>query len=108
MEAHGAEVLAEAAMAGLRVVERAGPVLGVRDLQPAVEGSDAADIISLRTALDPQSGRVLFRGSAAVLANSGREPFGLVGLETMAAGGVVRGDETLMDTAPVHQLAGMP
>jgi glycosyltransferase involved in cell wall biosynthesis len=31
---------------------------------------------------------VLFRGSAAVLANSGREPFGLVGLETMAAGGV--------------------
>jgi hypothetical protein len=31
---------------------------------------------------------VLFSGSAAVLANSGREPFGLVGLETMAAGGV--------------------
>jgi glycosyltransferase involved in cell wall biosynthesis len=31
---------------------------------------------------------VLFCGSAAVLANSGREPFGLVGLETMAAGGV--------------------
>ena len=88
MEAHGAEVLAEAAIAGLRVVERAGPALGVRDLQPALEGSDEADIISLRTALDPQSCRVLFRGSAAVLANSGREPFGLVGLETMAAGGV--------------------
>jgi glycosyltransferase involved in cell wall biosynthesis len=32
--------------------------------------------------------RVLFGGSAAVLANSGREPFGLVGLETMAAGGL--------------------
>src|SRR5262249_49934983 len=31
--------------------------------------------------------RVLFRSAAAVLANSGREPFGLVGLETMAAGG---------------------
>jgi glycosyltransferase involved in cell wall biosynthesis len=31
---------------------------------------------------------VLFRGASAVLANSGHEPFGLVGLETMAAGGV--------------------
>jgi glycosyltransferase involved in cell wall biosynthesis len=31
---------------------------------------------------------VLFRGCAAVLANSGHEPFGLVGLETMAAEGV--------------------
>ena len=80
--------ITEAAIAGLRVVERAGPAVGVRDLQPVLEGSDEADIISLRTALDPQSCRVLFRGSAAVLANSGREPFGLVGLETMAAGGV--------------------
>jgi glycosyltransferase involved in cell wall biosynthesis len=88
MEAHGAEVLTAATAAGLRVVERAGPTLGVRDLLPALEGSDEADIISLRTALDPLSCRVLFRGSAAVLANSGREPFGLVGLETMAAGGV--------------------
>ena len=47
-----------------------------------------ADIVHLRTPLDPESCRVLYRSSAAVLANSGREPFGLVGLETMAAGGV--------------------
>ncbi|HTY17704.1 MAG TPA: glycosyltransferase, partial [Myxococcota bacterium] len=32
--------------------------------------------------------RVLLRGGDAVLANSGHEPFGLVGLETMAAGGL--------------------
>jgi glycosyltransferase involved in cell wall biosynthesis len=31
---------------------------------------------------------VLYASSLAVLANSGFEPFGLVGLETMAAGGV--------------------
>jgi glycosyltransferase involved in cell wall biosynthesis len=31
---------------------------------------------------------VLFHSAAAVLANSHHEPFGLVGLETMAAGGV--------------------
>jgi glycosyltransferase involved in cell wall biosynthesis len=88
MEAHGVEVLAAAAAAGLRVVERTSPTLGVRGLLQAVEGVDAADILILRTPLDPESCRVLFRGAAAVLANSGREPFGLVGLETMAAGGV--------------------
>jgi glycosyltransferase involved in cell wall biosynthesis len=32
--------------------------------------------------------RVLFRAATAVLANSGHEPFGLVGLETMAVGGL--------------------
>jgi glycosyltransferase involved in cell wall biosynthesis len=38
--------------------------------------------------LDWKSRRLLYRESDAVLANSGHEPFGLVGLETMAVGGV--------------------
>jgi len=38
--------------------------------------------------LDSKSPLVLFHSAAAVLANSQHEPFGLVGLETMAAGGV--------------------
>ena len=88
MEAHGTEVLAAAVTAGLRVIERASPKPGVPDLLQVLEGLHEADILSLRTPLDPESCRVLFRSSAAVLANSGREPFGLVGLETMAAGGV--------------------
>jgi glycosyltransferase involved in cell wall biosynthesis len=88
IEGHGAEVLAKAAAAGLRVAERANSVEGVHGLLQALEGIDEADIVHLRTPIDPESCRVLFRGSAAVLANSGREPFGLVGLETMAAGGV--------------------
>src|SRR2546430_1011802 len=46
------------------------------------------DVVSLRSPLDPESRRVLLHGSAAVLANSKHEPFGLVGLETMAVGGV--------------------
>ena len=71
MEAHGAEVLAAAATAGLRVVERASPQPSVRGLLQAVEGLHAADMVSLRTALDPESCRVLFRGSAAVLTNRG-------------------------------------
>jgi glycosyltransferase involved in cell wall biosynthesis len=88
IEEHGAEVLARARAAGLRVIERSGFVRGVRVLLQALEGIGDADIVHLRTPLDAESCRLLFRGSAAVLANSGREPFGLVGLETMAAGGV--------------------
>ena len=88
VEGHGAEVLAKAVAAGLRVVERNGVIENMRDLLHALEGLNDADIVHLRTPLDSESCRLLFRSSAAVLANSGREPFGLVGLETMAAGGV--------------------
>ncbi len=45
-------------------------------------------MISIRSPIDIESRRVLFRSAAAVLANSGHEPVGLVGLEAMAAGGV--------------------
>src|SRR5262249_41385299 len=72
----------------LRVVERTTSGVGPCGLMPAFEEIHDADIVHLRTPLDSPSCRVLFRSSAAVLANSGREPFGLVGLETMAAGGV--------------------
>jgi glycosyltransferase involved in cell wall biosynthesis len=88
IEKHGEEVLGKAAAAGLRVVERSIPVESVSGLLQILDGIGDADIVHLRTPLDPESCRVLFCGSAAVLANSGREPFGLVGLETMAAGGV--------------------
>jgi glycosyltransferase involved in cell wall biosynthesis len=88
LESHGAEVMAKAAAMGLRVVQRTSQVSGVHGLLEALEGTERADVIELAAPLDAESCRVLFRGSAAVLANSGREPFGLVGLETMAAGGV--------------------
>jgi glycosyltransferase involved in cell wall biosynthesis len=88
VEAHGAEVLGRAAVRGLRVVERAVPAPGVRGLLQALEHVADADIVSLRSPVDPASRQLLFHASQAVLANSGREPFGLVGLETMAAGGV--------------------
>jgi glycosyltransferase involved in cell wall biosynthesis len=87
VEAHGAEVLATAAQ-GLRIVERVMPQAGVRGLLHALQDLHVADIVSLRSPVDPASRQLLFHSSHAVLANSGREPFGLVGLETMAAGGV--------------------
>jgi glycosyltransferase involved in cell wall biosynthesis len=87
VEAHGNEVLARAAVKGLRVVDR----LVRPDVRGIVEGMsdlDRADVLNLRSRLVPEASRVLFRGADAVLANSGHEPFGLVGLEAMAAGGL--------------------
>ncbi len=88
VEAHGGEVVTAAAGAGVRVVERPLPQPGVPGLLRVLEELHEVDVVSLRSPLDSDSCWVLFRGSAAVLANRGREPFGLVGLETMAVDGV--------------------
>jgi glycosyltransferase involved in cell wall biosynthesis len=88
VEDHGHEVLASAAAAGLRVVEANVDEPGPRGLLDALERAAGADVINLRTAVDGRARRLLFRGASAVLANSGREPFGLVGLEAMAVGGL--------------------
>ena len=64
------------------------PQPGVPGLLRVLEELHEVDVVSLRSPLDSDSCRVLFHGSAAVLANRGREPFGLVGLETMAVDGV--------------------
>jgi glycosyltransferase involved in cell wall biosynthesis len=88
MEPHGAEVMRAAAAIGLRVVERAFS-RHPRALVQALDGLRGVDMLSCCAPLDGESCRVLFQSAAAVLANSGHEPFGLVGLEAMAAGGVV-------------------
>jgi glycosyltransferase involved in cell wall biosynthesis len=87
-EAHGHEVMRAAHEAGLHIAERNGEGTDVRALLDRLEGVEDADVVNLRAPVDPEARRVLFRGSDAVLANSGHEPFGLVGLETMAAGGI--------------------
>jgi ribosomal subunit interface protein len=88
IEPHGVEVLAAAAAAGLRVADRALPQQGVNGFLQALANLHDIDIVNLCSPIDPDSRRVLFHSSAAVLANSQHEPFGLVGLETMAAAGV--------------------
>jgi glycosyltransferase involved in cell wall biosynthesis len=45
-------------------------------------------IVHLRAFLDEPTLSALYAAADAVLANSGREPFGLVGLEVIAAGGI--------------------
>ncbi|MGH0036782.1 MAG: glycosyltransferase family 4 protein [Myxococcota bacterium] len=87
-EPHGEEVLRAAASQRLRVIEREWVRPGAEGLVSALREVGDADVVNLRSYVDPHARRVLFRGSDAVLANSGHEPFGLVGLEAMAAGGV--------------------
>ncbi len=87
-EPHGHEVLRAAAERGLNVVERFWFTPGPEGILDALCGVAYADVVNLRSHVDAEARRVLFRSSQAVLANSGHEPFGLVGLETMAAGGV--------------------
>ena len=88
VEEHGAEVLGRAAAAGLRVVERRMPAPGASGVLASLGGLEDVDVLNVRSRLDSEAQRLLFRGSTAMLANSGHEPFGLVGLEAMAVGGV--------------------
>jgi glycosyltransferase involved in cell wall biosynthesis len=50
--------------------------------------SSSADVVDLRAFLPDATLHALYAACDAVLANSGKEPFGLVGLEVMAAGGI--------------------
>ena len=88
-EPHGAEVLAAMSSFGLRRVDRAWRRPGTEGILEALRDvRDDVDVVNLRSHVDPHARRLLFRSAAAVLANSSHEPFGLVGLETMAAGGL--------------------
>src|SRR5919106_2635519 len=84
IEAHGDDVLKAAGRAGLRVAERVFPQGGTQGLLKAMEDLEEIDVVSLRSPITLSARRVLFHGASAVLANSGDEPFGPVGVETMA------------------------
>jgi len=86
-EAYGEVVFARAAQLGLRVdrVEADGD--DSEAVAEALERSDA-DVVVLRAFLPDETLYALYVAADAVLANSGKEPFGLVGLEVMAVGGI--------------------
>jgi glycosyltransferase involved in cell wall biosynthesis len=87
-EPHGEEVLQSARSRGLRVIERGWRGTGAQGFFEALGEVGDADVVNLVSRVDPEARRALFRASNTVLANSVHEPFGLVGLETMAAGGI--------------------
>ncbi len=87
-EAHGGEVRRAAAAAGLRLEARRLRGPGEPGVLGAIAGLDGIDVVEILSHVDPAARKLLLRGAAVVLANSFHEPFGLVGLEAMAVGGL--------------------
>lgn len=103
-EPHGADVLAHAATHGL-VVEEARAPADVASLARLYKAHPAADVINLVSFLPESLLGTIYAASDAVLANSGHEPFGLVGLEVMAAGGLAVTGSTGEDYAEAFRNA---
>ncbi|HVD03013.1 MAG TPA: glycosyltransferase family 4 protein [Candidatus Dormibacteraeota bacterium] len=87
-EEYGRELMAEATSIGLNVSRWTGSIGDPHELARAISSAPEADVLELASFLPEALLPYLYASSVAVLANSGFEPFGLVGLETMAAGGV--------------------
>ena len=84
----GAEVAAMARGLGLKVADATAANDSLDAKTAALETGRNADVVFMRSFVDEQFGRALYAAADGVLANSTFEPFGLVGLEAMAAGGV--------------------
>ena len=88
IEPHGEEVMQNARFLGLVVKDARAKGDTVEDYFEAISRAGTADIMNLRFHLPQEFLRIIYHSADAVLANSGHEPFGLVGLEAMAAGGI--------------------
>jgi glycosyltransferase involved in cell wall biosynthesis len=87
VEPHGAEVIARARGRGLDVVD-VKPPRDPREAIAVLAQVPRADVYNIASFMSDESINIFYSASDAVLANSGHEPFGLVGLEVMAAGGI--------------------
>ena len=88
-ENHREAVMQRAKQLGLQWQEISKPGdMSVAGILEALSRSEA-DVYELCFHVPEDFIRVLYAGADCVLANSGHEPFGLVGLEVMACGGLV-------------------
>jgi glycosyltransferase involved in cell wall biosynthesis len=87
MEPHGEAIRQKAEFLGLKLAS-ATLSNGNVDYVAALQKAAPADIIDIRFSVPLDFLRIVYRASNAVLANSRHEPFGIVGLETMAVGGI--------------------
>ncbi|MDQ6933432.1 MAG: glycosyltransferase [Candidatus Eremiobacteraeota bacterium] len=85
-DAHGREVILRAKSLGLSVADIAAPLEDSQFFE-MLQRSDAG-IVNIVSTIPQPALFALYAVADAVLANSGKEPFGLVGLEVMAAGGL--------------------
>jgi glycosyltransferase involved in cell wall biosynthesis len=88
LEPFGGEVLNFAEQRGLRVARLTTRIEDVPGLAKTLKENAEADIWNIAAFLPDDLLPVLYASATATLANSGHEPFGLVGLEAMASGGV--------------------
>src|SRR5579863_7834582 len=115
-EEYGEAILARAAERGLYVENLTVASHQPEDVLDAI-ASAPGSIVNVRSFVPEEALHVLYHVADAALANSGREPFGLVGLEVMAVGGVAVTGSTgedyaepyinaiVCDTAKPHELA---
>jgi len=87
-EPYGDVVFGRARERGLTVERLAYEGSDWREFATRLAVVDAA-VVHVRAFLDEATLYALYAAADVVLANSGKEPFGLVGLEVMAAGGIV-------------------
>ncbi|MDQ6877042.1 MAG: glycosyltransferase family 4 protein [Candidatus Dormibacteraeota bacterium] len=103
-EPHGGEVLAHSEHQGLTVVDVSAPG-EPSALSAVLRQNPEADVINLTSFVSDEMLGVIYSACDAVLANSGHEPFGLVGLEVMAAGGLAVTGSTGEDYAAAYRNA---
>jgi glycosyltransferase involved in cell wall biosynthesis len=101
---HGDEVMMHAEHQGL-VVRHVDSPKRPGALTSLLRESRDADVIDLTSFVEDGTLHALYSSADAVLANSGHEPFGLVGLEVMAAGGIPVTGATGEDYAQAYRNA---
>jgi alpha-amylase len=89
IEEHGREVFSRADELGLQVCHVTGRPETWQDLVRLLDGLPRSDVYHFSFHMTADLMRPFYAAADGVLANSGHEPFGLVGLEGMAAGGLV-------------------
>jgi glycosyltransferase involved in cell wall biosynthesis len=117
LEAHGHDVIQRAISLGLKVRDVRSDSRDPRTLmRTLLDAAPGADMLNIQFYISEPISRALFKVADAMLQNSGREPFGLVGLEVMAAGGLVftgaTGEEyarpydnaVVLDTDDAHEI----
>ena len=101
IEPYGQDVIEAAREHGLSIAEINGSPSTWSELMAHLSKAPRADIYDLRFYMTQDMLRTFYAASDAVLANSGHEPFGLVGLEAMASGGIAftgpSGEEYVLD-----------
>jgi glycosyltransferase involved in cell wall biosynthesis len=103
-EPHGGEVIGHALQQGLTVANVNTPA-DASGLSALLRNNRDADVINLTSFVREDLIPVVYAACDAVLANSGHEPFGLVGLEVMAAGGLAVTGSTGEDYAEPYRNA---